>query len=347
MYYIRRIFVWSGHNLALGVDIIGFGAIGRELAKRVATDEGLKKSFTISSIRDSSGTVYPRTPADVLKAVEWKASASGKNLDASGVEKKSGKGAQIAVDVTTSDYKKAEEAKKRATEILDSGRHFVSANKVALAYYYSEIFELARKKKLVVGYGATICGGVHAINVARRISKGEIQSAGAVLNASTTMILSMLEDDHSLTFDDACKKAAETGVLEKDWSVDLDGIDAGAKSAILANALFPESKYSLGDVAIRGIRDDKAQAVIRYVTQKDSDEKMRLVSEITKEGISVEPRTVPKDSPLAVNGRFNVVLFNTKTLGEISVRNFGAGVELTASVIISDLKNIEIFEKKS
>jgi len=334
--------------LALGVDIIGFGAIGRELAKRVATDEGLKKSFIISSIRDSSGTVYPRTPADVLKAVEWKASAPGKNLDASGVEKKSGKGAQIAVDVTTSDYKKAEEAKKRATEILDSGRHFVSANKVALAYYYSEIFELARKKKLAVGYGATICGGVHAISVAKRISKGEIQSAGAVLNASTTMILSMLEDDHSLTFDNACKKAAETGVLEKDWSVDLDGTDAGAKSAILANVLFPESKYSLGDVAIRGIRDDKAQAVIRYVTQKkDSDEKMRLISEITKEGISVEPRTVPKDSPLAVSGRSNVVLFNTKTLGEISVRNFGAGVELTASVIISDLKNVEIFEKKS
>ena len=189
---------------------------------------------------------------------------------------------------------------------------------------------------------------MHAINVAKKIAKGEIQSAGAVLNVSTTMILSMLEDDHSLSFDDAAKKAAETGVLEKDWGIDLDGIDAGAKSAILANVLFPESKYSLGDVAIRGIRDDKAQAVIRYVTQKkESDERVRLVSEITREGISVEPRTVPRDSPLAVSGRFNVVLLNTKTLGEISVRNLGGGVELTASVIISDLKNIENFEKKS
>ena len=59
------------------------------------------------------------------------------------------------------------------TEILDSGRHFVTANKVALAYYCPEIFELARKKKLVVGYGATICGGVHAISVAKRISRAE------------------------------------------------------------------------------------------------------------------------------------------------------------------------------
>jgi homoserine dehydrogenase len=333
--------------LTLGVDIIGFGAIGRELAKRVSTDEELRKLFTISSITDSSGTIYPKTPSDVLKAAEWKVSGPGKTLGSSGVEKRTGKNGQIGVDVTTSDYKKPEEAKKRATDILDSGRHFVSANKVGLAYYYSEIFDLARKKKLVIGYGGTICGGVHAIDAAKKISKGEIQSAGAVLNASTTMILSSLEDDHSLTFEDACKKAAETGVLEKDWSIDLDGIDAGAKSAILANVLFPESKYSLGDVAIRGIRDDKAQAVIRYVTQKkDSEERVRLVSEITKDGISVEPRTIPKESPLAVSGRFNVVLFNTKTLGEISVRNLGGGVELTASVIISDLKNIENLSKR-
>lgn len=334
--------------MALGVDIIGFGAIGRELAKRIATDEDLRKSFVVSSIMDSSGSVYPKSQADVVKAVESK--AAGKKLDSSGVEKKPSKiAAQIAVDLTTSDYKKPDEAKKRATDILDSGRHFVSANKVALAYYYSEIFELARKKRVSVGYGATICGGVHAISVARRIAGGEIQSAGAVLNASTTMILSMLEDDSSLSFDAACKKAAETGVLEKDWSIDLDGIDAGAKSAILANVIFPDSSYSLADVAIRGIRDDKAQAVIKYISQKkkDAGEKVRLVSEITRESISVEPRTVPKESPLAVPGRFNVVLFNTKTLGEISIRNYGAGVDLTASVIISDLKNIERIEKKN
>jgi homoserine dehydrogenase len=335
--------------LAIGIDIIGFGSVGRALAKRIATDEDLRNSFAVASITDSSGKIYPRTPADVTKAVEWKVAAK-KTLDASGIEKKPGKiGAQIGIDVTTSDYKQPEEAKKRATDILDSGRHFVSANKVALAYYYSELFELARKKKLAIGYGATICGGVHAISVARRIASGEIQSVGAVLNASTTMILSMLEDDASLSMDEASKRAAETGILEKDWSIDLDGIDAGAKSAILANFVFPESSFSLGDVAIRGIRDDRAQAAIKFLAQKkkESGEKMRLVSEITKDSISVEPRTVPKDSPLAVPGRYNVVVFSTKTLGEVSVRNYGGGVDLTASVIISDLKNIERLAKKN
>ncbi|HYB03787.1 MAG TPA: hypothetical protein VED17_04955 [Nitrososphaerales archaeon] len=335
--------------MAIGIDIIGFGSVGRELAKRIATDEDLRNSFTVASITDSSGKIYPRTSAEVTKAVEWKV-AGKKTLDASGIEKKPGKiSAQIGVDVTTSDYKQPEEAKKRASDILESGRHFVSANKVALAYYYSDLFELARKKKLAIGYGATICGGVHAISVARRLAGGEIQSAGAVLNASTTMILSMLEDDASLSMDEASKKAAETGILERDWSIDLDGIDAGAKSAILANVIFPESSFSLGDVAIRGIRDDKAQAAIKFLAQKkkESGEKMRLVSEITKDSISVEPMTVPRDSPLAVPGRYNVVMFSTKTLGEISVRNYGGGVDLTASVIISDLKNIERQAKRN
>jgi homoserine dehydrogenase len=324
---------------SLGIDIIGFGAIGRELAKRISTDENLRKSFTVYSITDSSTTVYPKSSTEVQRAVEWKAATRGKSLDSSGIEKKPGKGTtQIGVDVTTSDYKKPEEARKRATDVLDSGRHFVSANKVALAYFYPEIFELAKKKRVAVGYGATICGGVHAITVARKIGRGEIQSATAVLNASTTMIFSMLEEDSSLSFDDACKKAGDSGVLEKDPSIDLDGIDAGAKSAILANSIFPSSKYTLGDVAIRGIRDSAARA---FIAKRDSAQKIRLVSEMNKDGISVEPRAVSIESPLAVTGRFNAVSFSTKTLGEISVRNYGGGVELTAAVIISDLKSIE------
>jgi homoserine dehydrogenase len=334
--------------MVLTIDITGFGAVGRELARKIAADEDLRKSFVVTSIMDSSGTVYPKSQQDVMKAVEFK--SLGKKLDSSGIEKKSGKPGQIAVDVTTSDYKKPEVAKGRASEALNSGKHFVTANKVALAYYFSEIFDIARKKRLSIGYRATICGGIHAISVAKRITPGEIQSASAVLNASTTMILSMLEENESLTLEEASKKAAETGVLEKDWSIDLDGIDAGAKTSILANVIFPESSYSLADVAIRGLHDQAAQTAIKHIAQKkkESGEKIRLVSEITRDSITVEPRSVVADSPLAVPGRYNVVNFKTKTLGEISVRNFGGGVELTASVLIADLKSLErLTAKKS
>ena len=330
------------------MDIVGFGPIGRELARRLISEE-LKDSFHVSSITDSSGTFYPDNAA-VLKAIKWKEEQGDRKLGSLGLETRKGKSsnAQIVVDVTTSDYNKADDAKSRATESLNSGKHYVTANKVALAYFFSEVMDLAKKKNLVVGYGATICGGIHAIRVARALAPGEITSASAVLNASTTLILSMLEEDPALGFDEACKRASEAGVLEKDWGIDLDGIDASAKTAILANVLFPDSRFSLGDIVTRGIRDDKAQLLIRYVALKrgEADEKLRLVSEIRADGASVEPKPVKSDSPLAVGGRFNTVVFETKTLGEISVRNLGGGVGLTASVLIADLKKIAVTAKK-
>lgn len=322
---------------ALGVELVGFGPIGRELAKRLATESELKRLFKVVSISDSSGKICIGKSSDVLKAVEMK-SSGGKLLD-SGIGVRRETKSSILIDVTNSDYSKAEEARKRATNSLRSGKHFVSANKVALSNYFSEITGLARRNELEVGYGATICGGLHAINVAKNLDAGEVESASAVLNASTTLILSMLEEDATISFDEACKKAAETGVLESDWSIDLDGVDATAKTAILANVLFPKSKATFSKVARSGIREEAAKEMIDSV-RKDGDQKVRLVSELTPEKISVSAKLVPSNSTLAVSGRFNVVQLRTKTLGEISVTNLGGGVALTASVIISDLKRI-------
>ena len=324
------------------MDIVGFGPIGRELAKRLVSDKELKNKFTVVSISDTSARVYPRNTSEVLKAVESK--SVGRRLSQLSFGKKPIKDSSIYIDLTSSNYKKAAEAKNRAISALSDGKHFVSASKVALSDSFSEIFSYAKERKREIGFGATICGGRHAINVAKNIEAGEIKSVFAVLNASTTLILSMLEENYGLSFDDACKKAAETGVLESDWSIDLDGIDAAAKTAILGNVIFPESNFSLGDVAIRGIRDEKAKVLIAD-NRTRSDTRVRLVAEITKDKISVQPKATPADSPLAVKGRFNVVLFNTKTLGEISVRNLGGGVALTASVIISDLKRISSIQK--
>ena len=321
----------------IGVQIVGFGPIGRELANRLAIDPELKRIFSVVSISDSSGKVCTSKSTDVLKAVEWK--NAGKKLVDSHIGARKEATSSIMIDVTNSDYSKFDEARSRAISTLNSGKHFVSANKVALSNYFPEITRLARKKDLEVGYGATICGGLHAINVAKNLARGEVESASAVLNASTTMILSMLEEDMSLSFEEACDSAAKTGVLESDRSIDLDGIDATAKTAILANVLFPESKATFDKVERSGIRSDAAKEMISKA-RKERNQRVRLVSELTPSKISVAARSIPSNSTLAVSGRFNVVQLRTKTLGEISVTNLGGGVALTASVIISDLKRI-------
>lgn len=319
-----------------GLELVGFGPIARELAKRVATEKEFTDKLLVVSIADSSGIVFPKKRTEVLKAVDWK--QSGRKISDLNFGKQKRK-SSIFVDLTNSDYKRAQEARKRALDALRDGLHFVSASKVALANYFEEIFSMARRRKLEIGYGATICGGRHAISVAKNIEPDEILSASALLNTSTTLILSMLEQDKNITFESACEKAAESGILESDWSVDLDGVDAAAKGSILGNVLFPKSKFSISKVARRGIRDDEARDMI-MVNRANQGIRTRLVTEITKEKISVEPKSLPSESTLAVSGRFNVVQFETKTLGQISVRNLGGGVALTAAVVLADLNRI-------
>jgi len=323
----------------LGVDIVGFGPIGRKLAELLARDDALKRSFAVFSISDSSSRVLPSKTSEVIKLIDWK--NSGRSLaDMRGIRKETGSdsNSSIVVDVTNSDYSRALDARARALHAIDSGKHFVSANKVALSNFFHELFERARRKEVEIGFRATVAGGRYAISIIRGIDPGEVHSVSALLNTSTTLILSSLETDPAMTLDQACKNAAKAGMLESDWSIDLDGVDAAAKAAILSNAIFPKTKMSIKDVKRSGIRGEKAKKMIEL--GRTSHEKIRLVAELNSEGASVAPKAVKIDSPLAISGRYNVVLLRTKTLGEISTRNLGGGAELTASVIISDLKNI-------
>jgi homoserine dehydrogenase len=326
----------------MGVDLVGFGPIGRDLARKLVAEN----RFFVASISDSSGTIYPEKRADVLSAIRWKEASRSNKLMSSDEIKKGAAGqtndgleqsnATIAVDLTDSDYKKKSDAKNRALFALRAGKNFVSANKVGLANYFHEILDYARKKDLFVGYGATICGARHALRIAKSIDEGEIESARAVLNTSTTFVLSILEENPDQSISQACNEADKTGILERDWSVDLDGIDAAAKTAILSNVLFPKERKSIDRVQRRGIRDSRFLA-LRDKAQKSS-KKIRLVSEIVPGRASVAPRVLEKDSPLCVNGRFNAVAFETKSFGEISVKSFGGGVSLTSSIVLSDLK---------
>ncbi len=332
----------------VGIDIVGFGPIGRDLAKKLVGSGG---RFYIASISDSSVTIYPKDDSQVLEAIRWKEESKDHKLSGVAQLKRGAEGetlqgleysgASVVVDVTNSDYGKPEEARKRALAALGAGKHFVSANKVALSNYFNQILDQAKKRGRAIGFGATICGARHAIRVARSLDQGEVQTAFAVLNASTTFILSKLEENSTLSFEEACSEASTTGILESDWGIDLDGVDAAAKTSILANVLFPTRRVSISDIARRGIRDKDGIEMIESLKQerlrKSSQQKIRLVSEITGNKISVEPRILPNDSPLVVYGRFNIVSFTTTNLGEISIKSLGGGVSLTASILLSDI----------
>jgi homoserine dehydrogenase len=332
------------------VDIVGYGAIGRNLSIKLAH---LSTKYSVASITDSSAVLYPKDSAQVLEVAKWKAERNENKLSGFPDAKIGAKGdllqgiqfshSSIVVDATNSDYTKHFDAKGRAELALNSGKHYVTANKVGLAYHYSEIFDLARRRGLLIGYGATNISARYAIPVAQCMAKDELTQILGLLNSATTMILSTLEENPSLSMDQAIEIAGKEGVLERDSSIDLGGLDAAAKTAILSNAVFPERKITVNDVSITGIKDGKAENLIETV-RKDPHKKykVREVSEITKDKALVEPRLVEANSPLAVGGRAGVVSLFSLVSGEVTIKStFSSnGPELTSSVLLSDINHI-------
>jgi homoserine dehydrogenase len=296
---------------------------------------------------------YPKDSTQVLEVAKWKAERKENKVCDFPGGKTGARGdllqgiqfsnSSIVVDATNSDYAKHFEAKGRADLALNSGKHYVTANKVGLAFHYGEIFDLARRKGLLIGYGATNISARHAIPVAQSMGKGELLSVQGLLNSATTVVLSSLEKDPSLSMDQAVEIARKDGILESDPSIDLDGWDAAAKTAILANSVFPDNKITINEVARAGIRDDKAKSLIESV-KKDPEKKykVREVSEITKDKALVEPRLVDASSSLSVGGHSGVVSLYSKVSGEVVIRsNFPSnGVKLTSSILLSDINQI-------
>ncbi len=333
-----------------GVDIVGFGPIGRELSIKLSATPS---RFVVSSITDSSVVLYPKDAAQVIEVAKWKAENKDNKLADFKGARVGARGdliqgiefskSSIVVDSTNSDYTKHEEAKKRAVTALNSGKHYVCANKVALAFHYGEIFDLAKKRGLKIGYGATNLSARHAITIAQSMEKDELIDALALLNSATTIVLSSMESDPQITIEQAIEMARKDGVLESDPLIDLDGWDAAAKAAIFSNAIFPERRITVSDVLRSGIRDDKAKQLIE-TARNDHEKKYRVreVAEITREKAIVEPRLVEASSPLAIGGHSGVVTLHSKVSGEIVINSIFSsnGIGLTSSVLFSDINKI-------
>jgi homoserine dehydrogenase len=298
--------------------------------------------------------LYPKDSAQVLEVAKWKAERKENKLCEFAGAKIGARGdllqgiqfshSSIVVDATNSDYSKHYEAKSRAELALNNGKHYVTANKAGLAFHYGEIFDLARRRGLLIGYGATNISARHAIVLAQNMAKDELTQVQGLLNSATTVILSSLEEDRSLSLERAIEIAREEGVLESDPSIDLDGWDAAAKTAILSNAIFPDRKITVDQVSRNGIRDENAKALIESA-RKDPQRKyvVREVSEITKDRAIVEPRLLEaSSSPLAIHGHAGVVTLFSQVSGEITIKSTfqSSGVDLTSSILLSDINHI-------
>lgn len=233
----------------------------------------------------------------------------------------------------------SEGAAKDAIEAaIAKGKDVVTANKALLAIHGQAIAEAAEEAGVCVRYEAAVAGGIPVIKaLLEGLAGNSIKRVMGVMNGTCNYILTRMESA-GLPYDVVFEEANQLGYLEADPNLDVGGIDAGHKLAILSSIAFG-TQVDFDNVELEGIGsitiDDIHQAA-------DMGYKIKLlgVAQMTGRGLEqrMSPCLVPDTSPLGqLQGGTNMVLLEGDSVGQIVLRGAGAGEGPTASAVMGDV----------
>lgn len=234
-----------------------------------------------------------------------------------------------------------EPARTFLLEALGRGKAVVTANKALLATYGNEIFRAAVKNRADIGFEASVGGTIPVIKTLRESLVGNrIRSIFGIMNGTSNFILSKMTDE-GIPFEDALKSAQKLGFAEADPTYDIEGIDTAHKLAIALSLAYGK-RVRLEDIYREGIsritsRDVEFAGELGY--------RIKLLAIAFDLGDRVEarihPTMIPFDHLLAsVNGNFNAFHFIGDASGSVFLYGQGAGMDPTASAVVSDLVDI-------
>lgn len=314
------------------IAIWGLGGVGRALLEDLV-DRPLAGAEVVA-LADSRAT-WTREAGTPLPEALARKRETGRLPSANGpsVEDLVEKGAvDVLVDVTPTDLETGQPAVEMHARCLARDIDVVTANKGPLAL-------AGPKLRAQAGDGATIRaeatvgGGIPVLSTIRRLrSADRIEGVDAVPNGSTSRVLDRIADGDD--WDGALREAREAGLLEADPTYDVDGWDAAAKAAILAQEVL-DAPVTLADVDRAGLDDLSADAIRDARRQGLAP---RLVARVTPDGVRVRVAELPGDSPLVVPGLGNAYRIHLSDGEETLLAGPGAGPAPTATALRRDLR---------
>ena len=224
---------------------------------------------------------------------------------------------------------------------IKNGKQVVTANKALLAVEGNEIFKLARKNNVQIGFEASVAGGTPVIKALREgLVANKVEWFAGILNGTSNYILTEMNVEKT-EFSQALLKAQELGLAEADPAMDIDGTDAAQKASILAALAF-HVPFNFQAVNYEGI--DKVDVEdLRYAEELGYSIKHiafgRLVDQTVF--VSAYPTLVPHEVILSqVGQQMNALEIYAKGIGSTVYYGPGAGPEPTASAVVADLVDI-------
>ncbi len=229
-------------------------------------------------------------------------------------------------------------AKASVEAALAAGKDVVTANKALLAIHGQDLAEKAEAAGRVIRFEAAVAGGIPVIkSLTEGLAGNEITRVMGVMNGTCNYILTRMQSQE-LGYNALFEECAQLGYLEADPNLDVGGIDAAHKLALLSSIAFG-TKPNFDGIEIEGIQqislDDIHQAA-------DMGYRIKLlgVTQRTPRGLEqrMQPCLVPSDSPIGqLEGGTNMVVIEGDAVEQIVLRGPGAGEGPTASAVMGDV----------
>lgn len=306
---------------ACRVALIGFGTVGRSVAKILCESNDRSLHLTHICNRNVERKKQPWVPGDVVWTEDFQAVL---NSDA---------------DVVIELIGGLNPAEQIVRGALQAGKSVVTANKQLIAHAGPDLLELASSQGCQLEFGAAVAGVVPVLPALRTGLCGDrLHGIAGILNGTCNYILSRIENAR-IPFSEALEEAQARGYAEADASEDLDGGDARAKLAILALSGL-QARVAAGNIRARSIRPIDAVdfdyaadlgCTIRQIARADMKETILFAE--------VGPSLVPTSSPFGrVQANQNLVVTSGQYGGDVAFLGAGAGGDPTAVAVVSDVK---------
>ncbi len=335
--------------------LVGFGNVARTFARmlderRVRLEHESDLSCRVTGIATRThGVIYDERGIDALSAARIVeaggtlrgicdgASDAGSTFDLIERLGRSAAPLRVLVEATTLDIAAGQPALDHVRLALEAGCHVVTANKGPVAFAYHELTSKAARAGLSFLFEGAVMDGVPIFNLVREtLPAVEVRGFRGVVNSTTNHILTALEEGEE--FAPALARMQAAGIAEADASLDVDGWDAAAKAAALANVLL-DARVTPRDVDRTGIGPEVGSQVAAARARRC---RIRLVASAERGARPVvRPMELPHEDLLAgLRGMANALILETDTLGQIAICQLDGGLAQTAYALLSDLVTV-------
>jgi len=330
--------------------LIGFGNVGRRFARllaetsaRLAAQHDL--TWRIAGIATARHGVAWETDgidaeAAIARVTQGEPIATSPSTSFEIIERlgRSDAELRVVVETTTLDIAAGQPAIDHVRAAFAAGCHVVTANKGPAAFAFAPLRAAADAAGVSFLFEGAVMDGVPVFNLVRdTLPAVEILGFRGIVNSTTNHILSALEDGEA--FGPALARMQAEGIAESDPSLDVDGWDAAAKTAALANVLM-DAGLTPHAVERTGIGEQTAGAARRA---RERGRRLRLVASASRRADGAVDATVAlvelrADDLLAgVRGQANALVLRTDLLGDIAICQLDGGLTHTAYALLTDL----------